>query len=275
MLRQVNQKPVLETWRAFLLPACKHNAVEAGIRCMSEYLKQDILRKIQQIAADNEGKAPGIARFEAATGVKRHEWLGKIWRSWSDAVREAGFTPNELQGAWSEEAILNVVMEISKSLNRFPSTSDLKYELHQRAGSPDSKTILARWNMAELAAVLADHADRAGEVAVAAAARSYVPRRQQSADVDAAATEAIGYVYMQRHGADYKIGFTTSLNKRGRQIQIELPQELELIHSILTDDPAGAESYWHKRFAAKRTRGEWFKLTKADVAAFKRWSKIW
>lgn len=80
---------------------------------------------------------------------------------------------------------------------------------------------------------------------------------------------------MQRHGSDYKIGFTTSLNKRGRQIQIELPQEIELVHSILTDDPPGVEAYWHKRFMGKRTRGEWFKLTKADIAAFKRWSKIW
>jgi len=242
---------------------------------MSNNLKQDILRKIQQVAADNGGKAPGIARFEAATGVKRHEWEGKIWRGWSDAVADAGFAPNELQVAFSEDALLAIVLEISKSLGRFPTTSDLKFELHQRPGSPDWKTVLKRWSMAELAKALVDYAERTNESAVAAFAKSYVPRRQVlSTDADGISA-AVGYVYMQRHGSDYKIGYTNSLNKRGRQIQIELPQEIELVHSILTDDPAGVESYWHKRFATKRTRGEWFRLTKLDVAAFKRWSKIW
>jgi hypothetical protein len=80
---------------------------------------------------------------------------------------------------------------------------------------------------------------------------------------------------MYRYGSDYKIGYTKSLNKRARQIQIELPAETVLIHAILTDDPVGIESYWHKRFADKRTRGEWFKLSKTEIAMFKRWTKIW
>lgn len=242
---------------------------------MNDHLKQDILSKIRQVAAGNGGKPPGVARFEAATGVKRHEWQGKIWRNWSDAVIEAGFAPNELQGAWDEAEMLRIITEISKAISRFPSSSDLKFELHRRPNSPDTKTVLARWNMPELASALADYADRHGEKEVAAYARAYTPR-QRSRDGEADPSEgALGYVYMQRHGSDYKIGYTTSLNKRGRQIQIELPQEIELVHSILTDDPAGVEAYWHKRFATKRTRGEWFKLTKTDVAAFKRWSKIW
>ena len=136
--------------------------------------------------------------------------------------------------------------------------------------------------MKELAeAILAKCAD-GGHASVAQLAQDYLanvkPTRRTGAspDVDEAeGSSALGYVYLHRHGTDYKIGFTRSLNKRGRQIQIELPQEVELVHSILTDDPAGVEGYWHKRFADKRTRGEWFKLTKADVAAFRRWTKIW
>lgn len=242
---------------------------------MDDHLKQNILQKIRQVASNNGGKPPGVASFETATGVKRHEWQGRIWRNWSDAVVEAGFAPNALQGAWDEAEILRIITEISKAIGRFPSSGDLKFELHHRPNSPDAKTVLARWNMPELAAALAEYADEHGEQVVAAHARAYTPR-QRSRDNDSDSSEsALGYVYMQRHGLDYKIGFTTSLNKRGRQIQIELPQEIELVHSILTDDPAGVESYWHKRFATKRTRGEWFKLTKADVYAFKRWSKIW
>lgn len=239
-----------------------------------ELAKQDIVSKIKDIAA-RDGKAPGRRRFEAVTGIKPHEWRGKLWRQWSDALAEAGLSGNALQGAFEDDDLLKSVLVIAKEIGRFPSTGDIDFMLRSRPGAPSPKTIFTRWRMEELAAALTDYAERHGDGEVAAFARDYVPvRRNPQEDEDVPAT-ATGHVYMQRHGSNYKIGRTISLSKRGRQIQIELPQEVELVHSILTDDPTGVEAYWHKRFADKRTRGEWFKLTKAEVAAFKRWSKIW
>lgn len=240
---------------------------------MLDLIKLEIIAKIRELAG-REGRAPGRELFQAETGIKAHVWRGKIWRQWSDALVEAGFAPNSLQASFTDDELLQPVLLIAKALGRFPSTSDIEFEIRKIPNAPGAKTIFGKWSMGELAVALAVYANRAGEKDVAALAQAYRARTSALKD-QGNDSPAIGYVYMQRHGNDFKIGFTASLNKRGRQIQIELPQEIELVHSILTDDPVGVEGYWHKRFASKRTRGEWFKLTKTDVAAFKRWSKIW
>ena len=54
-----------------------------------------------------------------------------------------------------------------------------------------------------------------------------------------------------------------------------MPEKVAPIHYIETDDPAGVESYWHTRFAAKRKQGEWFALSPEEVRAFKRWKRIY
>ena len=68
----------------------------------------------------------------------------------------------------------------------------------------------------------------------------------------------------------YKIGKTNLVERRTDQISVQLPETLELVHSIRTDDATGIESYWHRRFAGKRTKGEWFNLSRDDITAFKR-----
>lgn len=97
-----------------------------------------------------------------------------------------------------------------------------------------------------------------------------VPEAEDTANAEAVAEVADGAVYMLKLGRHYKIGKSFRVPQRHREIAIELPQKPDVIHVITTDDPSGIELYWHTRFAAKRTNGEWFALTREDIRAFKR-----
>ncbi len=75
--------------------------------------------------------------------------------------------------------------------------------------------------------------------------------------------------YLVKFGKHHKIGRTMHVGLRSYDIQLQLPERSQLIHSIATDDPVGIERYWHERFADRRANGEWFLLRKEDVAAFR------
>lgn len=95
--------------------------------------------------------------------------------------------------------------------------------------------------------------------------------KETTDDVD----QILGEVYLFKSGRYYKIGKTNDTVRRGSELRIQLPEKMDLIHSIKTDDPSGIESYWHKSFESKRMNGEWFDLTSADIKIFKRWKRIY
>lgn len=77
-----------------------------------------------------------------------------------------------------------------------------------------------------------------------------------------------GYIYLMRFRHYYKIGLTGNIKRRYSAIATSLPEPLELVHTIPTNDMARAEALLHSRFACRRHSGEWFKLTPSEVQMF-------
>src|SRR5436190_23970789 len=115
---------------------------------------------------------------------------------------------------------------------------------------------------------LIQHCRIQGYAEVVAMAEAYIPRTARPESV--AGTQQEGEVYLIKSGRFHKIGRSNSAGRREYELAIQLPEKAKTVHMIRTDDPVGIETYWHKRFEAKRKNGEWFELDATDVAVFRR-----
>lgn len=235
--------------------------------------KQHILDEIRRTAEQNGGKPLGKAKFRDATGIRESDWSGKYWTRWNDAVVEAGFPPNLMQDSFDDMVVLRKLAEYIVEIDKYPTTAELKLRRRSDNSFP-SKGVFARvGRKAEIARKLIQYCgDRDELQSVVEICRPIAAQKIKPAsrEMENRATPEHGYVYLMKSGKYYKIGFTKSLDRRQYEIGMQLPNGIEPIHSIRTDDPAGIEAYWHRRFKDKHMNGEWFDLTPQDVAAFKR-----
>lgn len=227
--------------------------------------RDKILSEIKRLADTNGGKAPGIRAFETATRITEGSWRGLYWARWSDALAEAGYGPNKFQGRSEANQILESFTKAARHYGHLPTIMELRMFKRQHPGFPNEKTIHSYFGSKEklLSNLREWLKDRDGYNDI-----TEMLGPEAASEIISAAKE--GLVYLISSGAHYKIGRSDELERRVKEIRIALPEAASLVHSIRTDDPAGIEAYWHRRFADKRANGEWFKLTNADVAAFKR-----
>src|SRR5581483_8354698 len=232
--------------------------------------KEQIISEIRRTAAKN-GNAPlGRLRFFSETGIRESDWT-KHWARWSDAVREAGYSPNERNRAYPEADLLRLLVPLIRELGQFPVTRDLKVWAHNEPGFPAETTYRRLGSTRELAEKMVGYLARqegTGDVLTICREAASRPSKQGS-ESEKEGTE-IGFVYLLKSGRFYKIGRSNAAGRRGREIALQLPEHSASVHVIATDDPAGIEFYWHRRFSEKRKNGEWFALTARDVAVFRR-----
>lgn len=233
--------------------------------------KAGILDEIRRCSAANSGVAPGRARFEQETGITERDWSGKHWARWGDAIREAGFEPNTLNQPYTEDHLLTKLAELTRDLGRFPTAAERRLRRREDPSFPSPNTFARFGRNADVAARLALYCDGRPEWdevrAICEAVAAHVAAEINDAP---GGGSMVGVVYLMRSGRHYKIGRSNSVGRRAYELAIQLPERLELVHAIETDDPVGIERYWHDRFADRRANGEWFNLTKPDVAAFRR-----
>jgi hypothetical protein len=251
---------------------------------MTAVPKERILKEIRRTAEANGGVPLGVSKFFRETGIKESDWHGKHWARWGDALKEAGFEPNELQAAYADDVLIERLVDFMRELGHFPVRGELKIKSRNNPAFPSHNAFARLGPKQQIAAKILDYIKgRAGyedvmalcePVAMGSIEDSSPAYSGDMHGVESAAGTRDGYVYMGllKLGREkrYKIGKAVLVGRRTDQISLQLPEELELVHVITTDDAYGIEDYWHRRFAAKNTKGEWFTLSRLDVDAFRR-----
>jgi Meiotically up-regulated gene 113 len=241
---------------------------------MSAITKQAIIDALRKTAEENGGVPLGKDRLKKETGIGEYDYF-KYWPNLSEAQREAGFTANVLNAAHSEEFVFDSVIALMRELNRFPTNADLIVKRNKDNDFPSPSAIQRRGSKKDFVSKISEYAMEKGYNDIVELCKVIVGSYKKEKDTDDIDTgQALGEVYLFKSGRYYKIGKTNDTVRRGNELRIQLPEKMDLIHSIKTDDPSGIEAYWHRRFEAKRMNGEWFDLNSADIKAFKRWRRI-
>jgi hypothetical protein len=239
--------------------------------------KQHILQEIKRIALANGGKAFGRDRFYNETGIRESDWFGKYWPRWSDAIREAGLVPNQMQVSYEENFLIEKLIGLAREIGHFPVKGDFRLKSYNEKGFPNDRTFGRLGSKNQLASKVAEYCrQRSGFDDVLRMCETASPKIEsdKAPEEKSESVEKIGIVYLIKSGKFYKIGETNSIGRREYDLAIQLAEKPTTIHVIKTDDPDGIEAYWHRRFAGKRKGGEWFDLKASDIKAFKKWLRI-
>jgi hypothetical protein len=235
--------------------------------------KDYILEEIRRTAEANAGVPLGHRRFESETGIKYYDWFGVHWARWSDAIRDAGFAPNQFQNAYERTELLGKYAALTRELGRLPVKGDLRLKSRCDPDFPNDKTFDRLGKKGEIITEVLAYCQTIGgyddvvHLCEAFFGSSY---RVSSEQQKRSEQEVLGFVYLIRSGRFYKIGKSNAAGRREREIALQLPEKAKTVHVIRTDDPTGIEAYWHRRFDEKRRNGEWFELTASDLGAFKK-----
>ncbi len=241
-----------------------------------DHTRKMIISEIKRTAKENGGSPLGQVKFEEVTGIKRNEWYGKIWRKWSAANIEAGLEPNQfITKSFEKEWLLEKLIVLIRALNHFPAESDIVAQKSVDDEFPSESTLRnhlgKKLPMVQSVLNYCKNQDSYSDVQdICIPLVKSLKATTKSGDDSINHFTKESYVYLDKHGSEYKIGHSTDPKKRLKELQVQDPYPIKEIHRIRTDDPSGIETYWHNRFKDRMLEDELFKLTPSDVRIFKK-----
>lgn len=240
-------------------------------------MKSEIIKEILNITKLNDGKPPGAQLFSTQSGIKKSVWYPNIWLRWSDALNEAGLSPNSFQKSYKSIDLIHFYINLIRENNSFPIEGELRIKRKSDSTFPSHSGFNQLGSKLDRAkSILEFCKNNYGYDDIVIHCEKVIANTPKKEEKISDSEAKVGYVYLMRHGKrnEYKIGRTYNPIRREGEIKLELPEKIEPIHTIKTDDPSGIENYWHRRFSAKRKQGEWFELNSQDVNSFKKWKII-
>lgn len=238
--------------------------------------KDKIISELKRLTLENKGVTLGEKTFRDITEFKRSNWRGKYWINWSDLVREAGLMQNFPAEKMEQSFLIQSLANLTRKYKRFPTYAEIRFEKGVDKNFPHYTTLKGLGSKEEQQNFVRKYAEEHDEYSDLLNFLPSISMGENADDNNIATNTKIkeGSVYMlllkMGNEKRYKIGKSILVERRKNEISIVLPEDVELVHEIKTDDAYGIEAYWHKRFEDKNTKGEWFKLTKEDIQAFKK-----
>jgi hypothetical protein len=180
--------------------------------------REEILNEIRRTATENGGRPVGRDRFRELTGISDYA-LVQHWATYGEAVREAGFEPNKLQGPIDHRVVLGRLIELTRALGHVPTSNELRKArasdrsfptsgVFERLGSKDERVVKALGLCRELP----EYGD------VEQVLEAYITEREgelSAPSVPDADPLSYGFVYLARgHRGEYKIGRTNLVDRR-------------------------------------------------------------
>jgi hypothetical protein len=178
--------------------------------------KSQIVRLIRRIADESGGVPPGQRRFMAETGVKEKQWRGRYWARWGDAVKEAGFAPNQSAEAYGPDVLAERTVSLCRRLGKFPTWAELTMEKRTDPNFPSMGAFrrAGLGTMPALAVKVTEFCEeRQGYEDVLTYTRGLARQAPASATADGMRE---GSVYLIKAGRHYKIGRAFDLSMVAR-----------------------------------------------------------
>ena len=143
-----------------------------------------------------------------------------------DALREAGLTPNQLNKAYPEDELIEKFLSLIRELGRFPVVGELKMKSRADEHFPTHNVFARLGSKQQLASKILSYCDRHVGYDDVAALCGPIASKPVTAVDEAPDETTIGYVYLMKSGAYYKLGRSNAAGRREYELSIQMPEKL-------------------------------------------------